>query len=454
MMHAGTGPRGTSNLGGGPPTRLNQDAPPYNNVADEVQARHPCAPAMGESASGARTASEQSNALLTGTFQSITHETEPRRRTSSEGGGRTYKRHAGRNLLQARSLAPGDPGSLTAHDPAAWPALVRAGANDNKHTDPNADVKRSQRICERMHSSGLGDMVDPGTRATQIEPFSSRTTGSVQQDRHAGHACSSRSLPTSCHTPQASGSLGTNIPTSLQTSYHDLVRMQRAAESQRTVIDPFSFLATQAPNAIQAPGVDASRRTQGCNVSAGARPQAEDGSDSDSGQLSAERRRLSTLAIRRSVHTDIRRRAAARESLRQTLGSGTHVGRSLLMFGAESTPHGISATPRTAKVQERGSGFSYCATAGGLLHESTASASVVAKDDRIPRDLLILELPLCPQGHRPTLIAQINAQASPQFEQLGPYLFRIGCCKICRLQVRSLQYFHAVHFGLIETEVD
>lgn len=46
----------------------------------------------------------------------------------------------------------------------------------------------------------------------------------------------------------------------------------------------------------------------------------------------------------------------------------------------------------------------------------------------------ILEMPLCSCGSRPNLIAQVNAQASPQFEKLGPYLVRIGCCKICKVQ--------------------
>lgn len=416
---------------------MHQDALPYNNVADEILARHSCVPAMGESASGVRTASEQSNALIMGTFQSIGHETEPPRRTSSEGGGRTHKRHAGRNLLQARSAASGDPDSLAAHDPAARiSGFSHAGATaDSMLADPSANSHRTQRSSERMHRGGLGGMGDAGTWATQNEPFPCQNTGSVQQDRHAS-AVSSRSLPTSFHTAQLLASPVTTIPMSLKNSCNELLRMLRDAEAQRTVTDPISFTGRQAPNATPGSGVDGSRSKQCYSVNGGVRPPAEDGSDSDSGQLSAERRRLSTLAIRRNVHTDIRRRAAARDTRRQTLRSGTQVGRSLLMFGAESTLHGISATPRTAKVQERGSGISVGGTVGGFLNENTAAASVVARDDGIPRELLILELPLCPQGHRPTLIAQINAQASPQFEQLGPYLFRIGCCKICRLQVR------------------
>lgn len=163
---------------------------------------------------------------------------------------------------------------------------------------------------------------------------------------------------------------------------------------------------------------------------------AEDGSDSDSdpgAQLSAERRRLSTLAIRRSVHSDIRRRAEAREALRQTLGSGPQAARSLLVFGAESTPNGISETPRRTNAQE---GAHMSSTRANACCVPTKFATAAGIEDKGgARALHILELPLCPQGHRPTLIAQINAQASPQFEQLGPFLFRIGCCKTCRLQV-------------------
>jgi hypothetical protein len=47
----------------------------------------------------------------------------------------------------------------------------------------------------------------------------------------------------------------------------------------------------------------------------------------------------------------------------------------------------------------------------------------------------VLEQPVCLCCLRPDLIAQVNAQDSPQFERLRPYHVHTGCCKVCKDQV-------------------
>jgi hypothetical protein len=104
---------------------------------------------------------------------------------------------------------------------------------------------------------------------------------------------------------------------------------------------------------------------------------------------------------------------------------------SLQLLGSEATPSGISSTPCILGTPGH---QNVVQPPGGLSLDAALQCAEhpCCNGDKV---IKILELPLCLCGHRPDLIAQVNAQDSPQFERLGPYLVRIGCCKICNVQV-------------------
>lgn len=422
---------------------VNVDAALQNSDSDRARERRPYAPATGDGTSRPNPALAQHSALMTRTLQGTTKESEPEPhgRTSSKGGERTHKRHAGRNVLGAQHELSGDRQLIFDHQPDAWPALKCCGDDVNCWVPDEKTSFRRTEQASQISPRGLSDVMgcrdDNVTKATHIEHVPGDITDLVRQDRREAQARPSHSVP----NPQGATAAKSHAPApgmwqprgSLQDTHLDSNPLQH---------ERWPFVGSPADHKNHNAGVDGaenSLKSQRCTGRAAtmAQLQAEDGSDSDSGQLSTERRRLSSLAIRRSVHTNARRRAATRETYRQTLGDGAQVARSLLMCGAESTPHGVSATPGNTKTQTCLSAFHTAgAAACNLYNVNMTSICVDGKGAaRAARALHILELPLCPQGHRLTLIAQINAQASPQFEQLGPYLFRVGCCKICRLQV-------------------
>ena len=151
--------------------------------------------------------------------------------------------------------------------------------------------------------------------------------------------------------------------------------------------------------------------------------------------LELQAHRNQSLELHRNMHRAIARTVRARRGARETLMDASKPTR-LQLFGSEATPQGVASTPQTLR---RLSSLPPSPTRLEGLPSPTLDAPMtceehpgVCKDDKV---IKILEMPLCPCGHRPLLIAQVNAQASPQFEKLGPYLVRIGCCKACKIQV-------------------
>lgn len=166
------------------------------------------------------------------------------------------------------------------------------------------------------------------------------------------------------------------------------------------------------------------------------------GDGASSSDVRAERLRLESLELQRTnVHRAIARTVRNRRGARETLMDSSKPTR-LQLFGSEATPQGISSTPRTLRMlsslPSSPDHQSLPAPVPGLGMEASLACEVrhpVCKGDKV---IKILEMPMCPCGQRPVLIAQVNAQASPQFEKLGPYLVRIGCCKICKVQVQPV----------------
>eukprot|EP00892_Ulva_mutabilis_P000653 jgi/Ulvmu1/10589/UM065_0043.1 len=385
-QNADGAPRGTSRLGF-PPVSANVAGPNRANIA-----------------------LHNLNALVTGVFQDSPEEAELHQRTSSEGNERTHKRHASEN---AASLLHTASAARTSAAAPAWP------------TDQREEGGRDARWSTHMEAVDQPFNMYAPSPISMLEAMLADQPG-TQQDATASPHGISRGTGRNADDTSAQ-----------QTGVRELWGYR--SMQHQSVASSFAVASgSSGPTGLNGP--DEGHHCLAGRIPGSGRWQPrQDGSDSDSdpnGQLSAERRRLSTLAIRRSVHGDLRRRPAAREALRQTLGSGPQVARSLLIFGAESTPNGISETPRKTHAQQSERMSIMSIDASRLPTDALSSACV--RDQGTPRTLLVLELPLCPQGHRPSLVAQINAQASPQFEQLGPYLFRIGCCKTCRLQIPSL----------------
>jgi hypothetical protein len=141
-------------------------------------------------------------------------------------------------------------------------------------------------------------------------------------------------------------------------------------------------------------------------------------------------------SMHRQLKCTLRSRRGAPEILvgaRETLMDSSKP-TSLQLFGSEATPRGISSTPGISGMLGTLGHQHVVDTPGGLSRDAAMQCAVhpCCNGDKV---IKILELPLCLCGHRPDLIAQVNAQASPQFEMLGAYLVRIGCCNICKAQV-------------------
>jgi hypothetical protein len=141
-------------------------------------------------------------------------------------------------------------------------------------------------------------------------------------------------------------------------------------------------------------------------------------------------------SMHRQLNSTLRSRRDAPETLmgaRETLMDSSKP-TSLQLFGSEATPRGISSTPLIGGMLGTPSHQYVVAPPGGLSLDAAMQCAEhpCCNGDKV---IKILELPLCLCGHRPDLIAQVNAQASPQFEKLGAYLVRIGCCKVCEAQV-------------------
>lgn len=398
----------------------------------------PCTPQPSEDGVGPSSASQKLNALMTGTFQPGAA-AELHRRTSSEGGGRTHKRHATASPSNMLHTGSGSHVSCAAPD---WPSRTFSEDND-RHDLRRSGCMEAGHAPSHMHEPSSIELLE-AVRADHPRPQAPviRVPPNVEHAHHAsfgerqasGHTTrmQSRRRGSSPHATSSDGTgTGRHATIPGRGVSSNAVRSSRYAGAHSAGQRESPRMNDGTHSVGESHGADASLIYKS---GAGVWLPEEDGSDSDSGQLSAERRRLSALAIRRTVHIDIRRRAAAREALCQTLGSGAQAARSLLVFGAESTPHGISATPRTSKAKD--SKLCSFNRIDACCVSNSIATGLGTQDEQ--KELCILELPLCPQGHRPTLIAQINAQASPQFEQLGPFLFRIGCCKTCRLQVCRL----------------